>query len=435
MVSSMTLGKDVFALFRAALEHAEFRKLWFGNLVSGIGSSVTRLALPLAAALTLGAGPLDLGLLTAAGTVPNLLFGLPAGVIVDRLPRRLLLIAADVGRALLMGSIPAAALLGVLRMEQLYLVAFLASALDLLFDVGAVSIVPAVLRRAQLTEGNTLLNLNGQVAKLAGKPLAGFLIAAFTAPLVIALDAASYVVSALCIAAIGVPELPPGREARAGWRAEIGEGIELVWRDPVLRSIAGASVLGALAGGAQASALLLFLARQLALSSATIGVVLAVSGAVAVPSGLLAKAAAERLGDGRAIAAGSGLTALGMLLVPFAGGPALAVLGVLVLSQALVGVGAPIYSINQLTLRQKAVPDHLQGRTNATRGFLMSGAAPLGALAGGYLGEEAGLRAALLGAALLMALSLVWLVRSPLWSFRDEATAGEALAAPGSASP
>lgn len=416
----MTLGKDVFALFRDALEHAEFRKLWFGNLVSGIGSSVTRLALPLAAALTLGAGPLDLGLLTTASLAPNLLFGLPAGMIVDRLPRRLILITADVGRALL-GSIPAAALLGVLRMEQLYLVAFFASALDLFFDVGAVSIVPAVLRRAKLTEGNTLLNLNGQIAKLVGTPLAGFLIAVFTAPVAIALDALSYVVSALCIAAISVPEPPTGRAGQAGWWTEIREGIEVVWRDPILRSIAGASVLGALAGAAQASVLLLFLARQLALSPTTIGVILAVSGAVAVPSGLLAKAAAERLGAGRAIAAGSGVTALGMLLVPLAGGPPLAVLDVLVLSQALMGVGAPIYSINQLTLRQQAVPDHLQGRTNATRRFLMFGAAPLGALAGGYVGEEAGLRAALFGAALLMALSLVWLVRSPLWSFRDEA--------------
>lgn len=351
------------------------------------------------------------------------------------------MIAADVGRALLLGSIPVAAILGVLRMGQLYLVAFGASTLDLLFDTAAVSIVPIVLRRAKLTEGNTLLNLNGQVAKLAGKPLAGVLIAAFTAPIAIALDAASYVVSALCIAAVGVPETPAGRAGRAGWRAEIGEWLAVVWQDPVLRSIAGASVLGALAGGAQASALLLFLARQLALSPATIGGVLAVSGAVAVPSGLLARAAAERLGVGRAVAAGSGLTALGTLLVPFAGGPAPAVLGVLVLSQALVGAGAPIYSINQLTLRQKAVPDHLQGRTNATRRFLMSGAAPLGALAGGYLGEEAGLRAVLFGAALLMALSLVWLVRSPLWSFRDAPTpAGrplpsEAVAAPDSATP
>ena len=255
------------------------------------------------------------------------------------------------------------------------------------------------------------------------------MIAVFTAPIVIVLDALSYVVSTLYIAAISVPELPTGRAGRAGWWNEMREGIEVVWRAPILRSIAGASVLGALAGAAQAPVLLLFLVRNLALSPATIGVVLAVSGTVAVPSGLLAKAVAERLGVGRAIAVGSGLTALGMLLIPFAGGPAAAVLGVLLLSQALVGVGAPIYSINQLTLRQKAVPDHLQGRTNATRRFLMFGAAPFGALAGGYLGEEAGLREALFGGALLMALSLVWLVRSPLWSFRDEAVASEAVAA------
>lgn len=125
-----------------------------------------------------------------------------------------------------LGSIPAA-IHGVLGMEQLYLVAFFASALDLIFDVAAVSIVPTVRRRTKLTEGNTLLNLNGQVAKLAGKPLAGFLIAAFTAPLVIALDAASYVVSALCIAAISLPELPTGCTGRLVGRDQGGDRLRV----------------------------------------------------------------------------------------------------------------------------------------------------------------------------------------------------------------
>ncbi len=388
-------------------EQPEFRKLWAGDLVSKFGTGITRLALPL----------------TAAGTLPNLLIGLPAGVAVDRFPRRLILIVADVGRAFLLLSIPVAALMGVLRLEQLYAVAFLEAVLDICFDLAATSFVPVVLGRKLLIDGNTLLVTNGQIAKVAGPSLGGVLIQALTAPLAIVLDALSYLVSAACSAAVRVAEAPlAARAIRGGWREDLVEGLRLVWGDPILRSIAGTSILGQLAGAVQAPLLILYLARELGLSPTTLGAILAVSGVAAVPGGLLARPIASRLGEGPATATGTLFVSLGMLLTPLAHGPQPMIVAVLAVGQILAGIGIPIYAINQLTVRQAAVPDHLQGRANATRRFLMLGAAPLSAIISGYLGQAVGLRPTLLVAAVLMALALLWTVRSPLWTLREAAS-------------
>lgn len=401
----------------------EFRKLWAGDLISKFGTGITRLALPLTAAVMLGASPVDMGILTAAGTLPNLLIGLPAGVVVDRLPRRLILVVADVGRAFLLVSIPIAALLGMLGLEQLYMVAFLEAALDIFFDLAAISFVPVVLSRKLLIEGNTLLTINGQIAKVAGPSLGGILIQALTAPVAIVLDALSYLASAACTAAVQVSEAPLVRRAICGgWWKDLAEGLRLVWRDPVLRSIAGASILGQLAGAVQGPLLILYLARELGLSPTALGGILAVSGVAAVPGSLLARPIARKLGEGPATATGTLFVSLGMLLMPFANGPQPMVVGILASGQILAGIGIPIYAINQLTVRQAAVPDHLQGRANATRRFLMFGATPLSAIVSGCLGQAVGLRPTLLVAASLMGLALLWTVRSPLWILREAAS-------------
>lgn len=412
-------------LFLSLQAQTEFRKLWFGNLISTFGTRITGLALPLTAIVALQASVTQIGILAAAGTLPNLLFGLPAGVFADRLPRRLILVFADAGRALLMASIPAAALLDVLRIEQLYVVAFLATTLDLFFDVASTSLVPVILGREHLTDGNTALSINNQVGKLAGPSLAGVLIGILTAPVAIILDAISYLISAICSTAVRVVEPALSNPTkRSGWWADIGEGLQLVWRDHILRSIVGASVLGSLAGAVQATALMiLFLTREIGLSPTQLGFVLAVSGAASIPGSLLARAVAGRVGQGRATAIGTAFVSLGMLLIPLVGGPIPLTLALLVTAQLLIGIGIPIYGINQQTVRQLAVPNHLRGRANATRRFLMLGGAPFGAVISGSLGQIIGLRLTFLAGALLMVLALLWTVRSPLWSLRDVAPA------------
>ena len=415
----MLRASGLLRSFDVVREHGEFRKLWVGNLVSVCGSGVTRLALPLTAIVVLHAGPVQMGLLVAVAASANLIVGLPAGVIIDRFPRRLIMIGADVGRGLLLATIPLAALLGALTMAQLYVVAFLAAALDFFFDVAATSVLPMVLGRERLIDGNVSLTVNNQAAKIAGPSVAGVLIQVVTAPVALVLDALSFLVSAACVAAVRLSEAPLTRRAvRGGWWSEMLDGIKLVIRDDMLRSILGASVLGALAGAMLQPLELLFFTRELELSPATAGVILATGGITAIPGSLLARAAADRLGQGRAMAAGTFLSSLGVLLIPLAGGPVAAIVALLVVSQLLVGIGIPIWGINQLTVRQSVVPNELQGRANAARRLLTFGAAPLGAIVSGYLAQGIGYRPTMFVGALLLWSALLWTVRSPLWSLR-----------------
>lgn len=398
----------------------EFRKLWIGDLFSRFGTGITRLALPLTAAVTLQANAFEMGILTALGTLPNLLLGLFAGVIVDRLPRRPMIIATDIGRALLLATIPAAAIWDILQMEQLYAIAFLVASLDLFFDIASTSFLPTVLAREALVSGNAALSINNQISKIGGPSVAGVIISILTAPLAILLDAFSFLISAICTTIVRVSEPPLSNQAKKqGWWADIVEGLKLVFQDDILRTIVGASILGSLASAIQAPLLILFLTRDLELSSTMIGTILAMTGIAAFPGSFLAQSIADSVGQGRAIAVGTLLVSMGMILIPMANGSLTFIFVILIIAQLLIGAGVPIYAINQLTARQLAVPNHLQGRTNATRRFLMFGLTPLAAIASGYLGQVIGLRSVLLGGALLMWLALLWTIFSPLWSIHE----------------
>jgi GNAT superfamily N-acetyltransferase/MFS family permease len=222
----------------------DFATLWAGQTVSLVGSQVTAFALPLVAALSLGASAVQMGLLTAAEFAPSAALGLVAGVWIDRLPRRPVLIAADLGRAALLGTIPAAALAGVLGIGQLYAVALLAGALGLLADVGRGSLLPSLVGRAALADANGKLAMSGSVARVAGPGLSGALVQLLTAPIALAADALSFLVSAACLSRVRVVEAPaaeagPGR----GVWAEIGAGLRVVRGSPLWRAHTGATAL------------------------------------------------------------------------------------------------------------------------------------------------------------------------------------------------
>lgn len=415
------MAQSLWRPFGLIREMPELRSLWAASLVSAVGSAVTRLALPLTAALTLGAGPVEMGILAAAGTLPIFLFSLPAGVVVDRLPRRALMIVSDLGRAALIASIPVAALLDQLRLEQLYAVAFLTTVIGLLHDLADTAIRPVLLGPARLADGNTALAVNHQVASLAGPSIAGVLVALATAPIALMVDALSFVASALLLARLRLAEpAAPSRDAAAlrAFASDIAAGFNLVLRDPILRAIVGASAIGQLGGAVQAPLIVLFMLGELHLSPAALGIIFAATGLGAIPGSLFARPIADRVGPGRAVAVGTTCSVLAMLAAPLVGGPASFVVAVLVLAQALFGVGVSVYSINHLTLRQLAAPNHLQGRANATRRFLMNALTPVGALLSGLLAESIGLRTGLLAGAALMGLALLWTIRSPLWTLR-----------------
>lgn len=398
--------------------HPDFFRLWSGQSVSSFGSAITTLALPLTAVLALKAGPVQMGLLAAMGFLPHLALGLPAGVWVDRWPRRPILVVTDLGRAALLGSIPLLALFGALRMEYLYAAALLVGVCTLFFDVAATSYVPSLVDRNDLLEANSASALSSALAGTAGPALAGGLVQLLTASVAIAVDALSYVVSACCAVLIRAPEAPAPRQQRRRLWSEVAEGLRVLVQDPILRPIIGASAVGSFGGAMRQAVLVLYLVRGLGFSPTLLGLVFAASGVASVLGALLAGPARDRFGPGPPIVGGTLLWCAGNALIPLAGGPLALVVPLVLAAQVLSGVGTPVYSINQITVRQAIVPYRLLGRVNASRRFLVFGVIPLGALLGGALGQAFGLRQALIIGVAWQALSVLWLLLSPVRMLR-----------------
>ncbi|MFL5350196.1 MAG: MFS transporter [Hyalangium sp.] len=401
--------------------HRDFMLLWSAQSTSLVGSQVTLMALPLTAILLLQATPMQVGLLTAAGYLPFLLVGLPAGVWVDRMRRRPILIAADVGRTVLLLAIPAAYALGVLRLWMLYPIAFFTGILSLFFDVAHQSYLPSLVSRDQLAEGNAKLELSFSGAQLFGPGLGGVLVQLLTAPFAILGDAISYLVSAVLILAIRRTEPPPASDegTAASLGEQIKEGLRYVLGHKLLRPIALTTGIGNLFDlyGMVAAILTLYAVRELGLSPAALGGVLAAANAGSLLAATLNGRLVQRFGVGPVLAASSVVPGLAVLLLPLAT-PVTAV-PVLVISLGLAGFAIALYNVNQITLRQTVTPDAMQGRMNATIRFLIWGTLPIGTFLGGLLGGTIGLRPTLVIAGIGSTVASLPLILSSIRSLRS----------------
>ncbi len=407
--------------FAGLWRHPDFLKLWVGQTISRFGSQVSELALPLTAVLVLQATPSEMGVLAAAERAPFLLIGLFAGVWVDRVRRRPVLVAGDFGRGLLLLSIPLAALLGALRMEQLYVVGLLVGVLTVFFDVAYQSYLPSLVRREHLVEGNSKLEVTSSSSAIFGPGVAGALVQLVTAPLAILVDAVSFLLSAASLLLIRQPEPQPmpKDQRRTVW-TEIGEGLGVVVGNPVLRSIAGCTSTFNLFNSLGWAVFVLFATRELGLEPGLLGVVLGIGSVGFLAGALLAQPAARHLGLGPAIVGSSFASGAGAFLIPLAGSLAPLAIPLLVASQLLSGLGTPVYNVNQVSLRQTITPDHLQGRMNASMRFLVWGTMPIGSLLGGWLGDLVGLQATLVVAAAGQALAVLWVLLSPVRRLREQ---------------
>ncbi len=405
---------------RSALwSHPDFLKLWAGQTISIFGTLVTKFALPLIAALLLGAGPAQMALLAGAEIAPGLALGFFAGVLVDRLRRRPILIAADLGRALVLTSIPIAALAGVLRIQQLYAVALLVSILDVFFNVAYPSYLPSLLRREQLIEGNGMLEASASVAEVAGWGIAGLLVQLLTAPLAILVDAASFIISALSVRAIRAPEpLPAPQVEKPHAYHEALHGLRFTLSDPLRRALVGAGALDELFGNAIGVVIILYLVRDLHLSPALMGAIFAVGGISAFFGATFAGRLTRRLGLGRTMLFAAACGAPFAFFVPLASGPLLLATALLVLAQCGDGLRT-LYMIDRLSLLQAVTPDRLQGRLHATIAVLEGIATLGGIILGGSLGAIIGLRATLFVACAGRLLGVAWLVVSPIRHLHD----------------
>jgi MFS family permease len=374
-------------------------KLWIGQSVSLFGSQITVLALPLTAVLLLRATPLQMGILGAAFTAPLLPFGLLAGVWIDGRRRWPVMIVADLGRAVLLASVPLSAMLGSLRIELLYAVAFGMGLLTLVFEVAYQAYMPSLVPPDDLVEGNSKLQTTSALAQVAGPEVGGALIQIVTAPVAILLDSASFVVSLVSLLLIGNREEAPPARASSGVISQVWEGIALLLRDRLLRAIIITTALFNVSVAASTAIYVLYVARELSMPAALIGLILTLGGVGGLLGAVAATRLARRYGIYGALVTSAAMAVTGLALTPLALPPRWLTVTMLALAQLVLSAAITNWNINQLSLRQRVTPVNLQGRVHATFRLVVRGTMPLGMLVGGVLGSSVGLRPTLAVAA------------------------------------
>jgi len=405
---------------RSLWQHQDFRKLWIGQTVSELGSVVTRTAVPLVALLVLGAGPWELAVLVIVSSTGVLLVGLIAGAWVDRLRRRPLLIWDDLIRAALLLSIPVAFALGALRMEQLYVVMFLESCLGALFDAAYPAYVPTLIGRDRLVEGNSRLATSSSIAEIGGPGFAGALVQIVSAPFAILVDAVSFVVSAATLLMIRAPESPrPARETATRITHEIVEGLRTVRRHAIVFPLAARSVPAHIFGAFYGVLYSLYLLRELHLNPLLLGIVISAGGVGSLVGSLFASRVVTALGIGRALVGTAIAASMLGVLTPLAQGP-VALATLMVFLPQLIGDGLQtIEGVAERSLIQGVIPDRILGRVNATLDVVAHGIGyPLGALVAAFVAEQIGVRGAIAIGWAGMALSILWVVFSPVPGLR-----------------
>lgn len=379
--------------------NADFLKLWAGQTVSLVGSQTTILALPLAAVLTLRATPAQVGVLVALWNAPNIL-SFFAGALIDRVPRKPVLIVTDLIRALLLFAIVAGARFHLLRIELLYLIVIPLGACSIFFDVSAGALLPSLISRDQLVEGNAKLQTSDAAARIVGPGLGGWLVQVLTAPVAIAFDAISYLVSVLSLILVHAGEMPMVAEERPHLMHEILVGASFVRHHALIRPMLLSSTVWNLADSIIFAVYVLYATRVLHLTPGALGLTFTVASLGFLAGSAFGPSLQGRIGIGQAIVVGGIVQGIGALLLPLAAAlpiPAPLVLGG---AQFVIGLGFPLVGIGMMSVRQAVTAAPMLGRVGATWHTITWGVLPFGNLAGGLLGNDLGLQRAIeIGAA------------------------------------
>jgi MFS family permease len=395
----------------------DFLRLWGAQTISQFGSQITLLGLPLVAVLVLDASAFEVALLGVFDFLPFLIFSLPAGVWVDRLPRKPILVLGDLGRAVVLLTVPVAALLDALTMWQLYAVGFAAGTLTVFFDVAYQSYLPSLVTRQQLVEGNSKLEVSRAGAQVAGPGVAGALVGALTAPYAILVDAISFVWSGLLLLRINTRELVPEPTEQPSMRRELLEGLRYILRDARWRAftiyVASVNFCTSLAF----AVFIVYAVRDLGMSAVLIGVVFAVGNLGPLLGAVLAGRIGRRFGPGPTVIAAAAASGPPILLIPLA--PESSPAPFLILSNLLTGAAIVTFNVTGISLIQALTPARMLGRMNASRRFMVWGTIPLGSLTGGVLATVIGLRETIFIGGLLACFCFLPLLFSPIRSIRE----------------
>ncbi len=393
------------------LRDVQFRRYWSGATVSLFGDRVSSLAIPLAAISVLHAGAAQMGYLTAAGLLPSLAFSVVFGVWIDRIrSRRRLMIAADLLRAVLFAAIPALFLFGGLSLPELYAVALLVGCSSLAFGLAQNSILPALVPRERYIEANSLLQGSRAVSQFVGPSVGGFLVQTLSAPFAVLFDAFSYVASAFSLMRISPKEPDPApRET-----GDATKGLRFLWRSPVLRPALLSVATINLFNYVFSALFLLYASRTLGVGAATIGLILGLGAIGTIAGALVAAGISRRIGVGRTLLLGTVLFPAPLVLVPLAGGPHIAVLALLLLSELGSGFGVMLLDVSFGAIWTASLPDEIRGRVNGALSLVNNGIRPIGALIGGALPALVGIHATMWVGACGALLGCLWLLPSPI---------------------
>ena len=396
--------------------HPDFVRLWAGNSISVFGSLIGGLALQFTAILWLEASAAEVAILAASQLIPGFLVSIAAGVWVDRLRRRPIMIAADLGRAAALFSVPIAAGFDGLTMVQLYAVGLAVSTLSVFFDSAYQSYLPTLVEREDLIEGNAKMQGTGSAIEVVSFSISGWLVQLLRAPGAVAIDAASFVFSAFFVWRIRTPEhAPPSAEERTGFVTEATEGFRVVFRDPLLRPIALATAAQALASQIISVLFLLYLSGEVGFEPGVLGMIFAVGGVTSVAGAWAANRGILLFGGvGPTIVVSSFLRAGGTLFMPLCTDAGWLGVSFLIANQLVTDPFWTMFNIHDVSLRQSITPKRVQGRMFANFRLLEFGFALLGTVVAGVLGATVGLRAGLFVACGLMFVSVGILAVSPL---------------------
>jgi Na+/melibiose symporter-like transporter len=399
----------------------DFMLFWVGQTLSLFGSQITVMALPLIAAISLNATPFQMGVLRTVEYAPFLLFGLFAGVWVDYLPKRLLLISMDFCRAAILLIIPILFVLGSLNMLSLWIVAFLTGICTTFYAICYQSFVPYILEKDQLTDGNSKLELSRSISESSGPGLAGILVQLFTGAFAIILNAVSSVISGILLLFLKVDEPKRDKNDRLNsnvWK-EIGEGLGFVFKNRYLSAIAGCSATTNFFLNILLAILILYATKEIGLSPALVGLLMTLSSIGAVISAFISNKIIVRFGFGAVIVGSSFFQGLGGLFFLGAMGSKTFAFLMMCIALFIVTFSMTIYNVAQVSFRQMITEKKVLGRMNATMRTLVWGSIPLGAFTGGILGTWIGLYPTIVVAVCGGMFSFLWVLLSPVRKVTD----------------
>ncbi|MCP2322109.1 MFS family permease [Hamadaea flava] len=401
----------------AADHKSDFAKFWFGETVSKIGTGVSTVALPLAAITTLHASTFQIGLLTAAGWLPWLLIGLPAGAWVDRMARRPLMITCNLVSFALLVSVPVSAWLGWLGFTQLLVTALLLGTAAVFFQTAYQVYLPSLLPPAELPAGNAKMHGSEAFAQVAGPGLAGGITQVLGILTGLLVNAATFLVSTVCLLRIRAREVVAPVPRDSSLTRDIREGLRFVVRDPYLRVFSAFGAAFNLAFIAYQAVLVVFLVREVGVDSARVGVLLMGMSAGAVLGAWAATRISRRFGSAHGLLLAVFGTAPFAVLIPLTAPGWRLILPVI--GGAMVGAGTAVSNVIRGSFRQLYTPRPLLGRVSVSMMFLNFGTIPLGGIIGGALGQWIGVRPTVWIMAVTVACSPLFLLIGPLKRSRD----------------